>query len=173
MMQKACLWDRDGTINKVIVRPDNPISCPYTFEEFELLPYVVDVLRQTKQLGYKNIVVTNQPGVKNNKPSLVGLNHIHGFLISNCYVDECNFCSDIDSYFYKPNPGMLENVIMRHYIDPIASFMIGDRWKDIVPGDQVGLNTVFFGEQYTCPDEYYVEPDFKINDIRKLISIVR
>lgn len=172
-MQKAILWDRDGTINKVIARPDNPISCPYSFDEFELLPDVFDILRQTFVLGYKNIVVTNQPTVKEGNPSLTELNRIHGFLVSNCFITECNYCTDTTSHSYKPNPGMLEDVIMRYNIDPFSSFMIGDRWKDIVPGHEVGLTTVFFGTEYTCPNDIDVRPDFMINDIKDLISIVR
>lgn len=173
-MQKAILWDRDGTINRVVPRPNNPISCPYSMEEFELLPNVLEVLKQTHNMGYKNIVVTNQPDVKYGKPSLVNLNQIHKFLIDNCYIEECLFCSDKDSCNYKPNPGMLEDVIARHFIDPCVSFMIGDRWKDIVPGHEVGLNTVFFGDTYICPNDYdHIKPDYLIKDIRDLVPIVR
>jgi D-glycero-D-manno-heptose 1,7-bisphosphate phosphatase len=62
-IKRAIFLDRDGVINRVIIR-GNKISSPWKLEEFEFLPGVKDVLKKLREAGFLNIVVTNQPDVK-------------------------------------------------------------------------------------------------------------
>jgi histidinol phosphatase-like enzyme len=61
---------------------------------------------------------------------------------------------------------MLEHFIEKYNIDRENSYIIGDRWKDIVPGFNSKLNTIFVGADYVYPHEYYhIQPDYIVTDI--------
>ena len=61
-MNRAIFLDRDGVINKA--RIENGLAySPRTLEEFELNPGVKESIEHFKKLGFKVIVVTNQPEI--------------------------------------------------------------------------------------------------------------
>ena len=62
MKNKAVFLDRDGVLNKAIVRNGKPYP-PNSLDEFEILPNVKEALLQLKSASYLLIVVTNQPDV--------------------------------------------------------------------------------------------------------------
>ena len=61
-MKKAVFLDRDGVLNKLIIR-EGKAQAPYTLEEFALYPGVEEALKIIKASDYLAIVVTNQPDV--------------------------------------------------------------------------------------------------------------
>jgi len=61
-MPRAVFLDRDGVINRAIVRQRRPYP-PSTPAELEVLPGVDRALTALKQAGFLLIVVTNQPDV--------------------------------------------------------------------------------------------------------------
>ena len=61
-MNKAVFLDRDGVINRAIVREGKPYP-PMALNELEILPGVYEALAVLKKANYKLIVVTNQPDV--------------------------------------------------------------------------------------------------------------
>ena len=42
----------------------------------------------------------------------------------------------------KPHSGMIEKAIARHKIDPVKSFMIGDKYRDIEAGEAAGVRGI-------------------------------
>ena len=61
-MRRAVFLDRDGVINKSIVRAGRPYP-PASVAELEILPGVPDALERLKGGGFVLIVVSNQPDV--------------------------------------------------------------------------------------------------------------
>ena len=61
-MNRAVFLDRDGVLNRAIVREGKPYA-PATTEEVEMLPGVPEAIFALKAAGYRTIVVTNQPDV--------------------------------------------------------------------------------------------------------------
>ena len=60
---------------------------------------------------------------------------------------------------------MIEWMIQHHNIDRYRSYMVGDRWKDIVPGYKSQLTTVFVGDLYKPhPNFIDIYPDFIAKD---------
>jgi len=59
-MRRAVFLDRDGVLNRAIVRNGRPLA-PATLEEFEIEPEAVDILPALRDAGFLLIVVTNQP----------------------------------------------------------------------------------------------------------------
>ena len=76
-MKKAVLLDRDGVINKAIIKNGLPTS-PNSLDELEILPGVKESILRLKKLNFICIVVTNQPDVprrKINKNTVIKINN--------------------------------------------------------------------------------------------------
>jgi D-glycero-D-manno-heptose 1,7-bisphosphate phosphatase len=174
-MNKAVFFDRDGVINKLVERPDGSKTAPWNIFEFEFLPKVHHSFRKTKTLGYLNFIVTNQPGIEEgnmNEAALATINiMIKTFLNEN--VDCIESAIKKNSNYYKPNNGMLEDLIRLYDISREESFLVGDRWKDIVAGKRSGVKTIFIGEEYTYPWDYReFKPDFMADNIFNAVKII-
>ena len=83
-------------------------------------------------------------------------------------------CVYSNTIYYKPNNGMLESFIKHYDINREKSFLIGDRWKDIVPGKNSGLTTILVGDtEYTPPEEYkHITPDYKVENIWEAYCLI-
>ena len=174
-MQKtrAIFFDRDGVINELVERPNGTLTSPWKIEEFKFLPYVKEAVKTVKDLGFMTFVVTNQPGVHDGEMDRSQLELINKMLQRWVGFDDIFCAFDKKSDFYKPNNGMIEHFIEKYNIDRDGSYIIGDRWKDIVPGIKSKLQTIFIGNDYICPDEYKsYQPDYKAIDVLDACCII-
>lgn len=149
MTKRAIFFDRDGVINALVPRPDGRNTTPWSVDEFVLLPQVYDAIKLVAP-HFQCFVVTNQPHV-GHEMTVEDLETIHTHLRTTIpFITDIAFCSEQGSYYYKPNPGMVRNLIVQHQLSvcPWHHYMIGDRWKDIVCGYKVGVNTIFVGDKY-------------------------
>jgi histidinol-phosphate phosphatase family protein len=171
--RKAVFFDRDGVINDLVERADGNFTSPWTADEFRCKPYVKDAIDIVKKLGFMVFVVTNQPGVHDGVMDRSELEKINTMLKRWFSVDEIICAVDKTSNFYKPGNGMMEFLIKSYNIDRDGSYMIGDRWKDIVPGHKSKLTTIFVGTEYIYPFEYKnILPDYTATDILDACTII-
>ena len=82
MIRRAVFLDRDGVINRGVLRDGVP-SAPFKLGELELLPGVADALASLRAAGFQLIVVTNQPDVARGTAVKEDVDAIHrlGFLL--------------------------------------------------------------------------------------------
>jgi D-glycero-D-manno-heptose 1,7-bisphosphate phosphatase len=149
-MNKAVFLDRDGVINRAIVREGRPFPPP-TLEELEILPGVEEALSSLRRNGYILIVVTNQPDVGRGKVSRESVDFINDYLLTNLPIDEIRTCfhdDKDDCICRKPLPGLVLDAAQKHGIDLKKSYMVGDRWKDIDAGVAAGCKTIFIDYGY-------------------------
>ncbi len=140
----ALFFDRDG----VIIEDYNYIS---NSSEVRLLPGVKELLNLSRNLGWINIVVTNQSGIfrgyfgwsdyENVTLKMIKLlgNPIN---INAVYANGCGpskFLSK-DSW-RKPNPNMILHATSRFNIDLKNSILIGDRLTDLMSAYNSGIIT--------------------------------
>ena len=59
---QAAFLDRDGVINRAVVRHGKPYP-PADVAEVEILPGVADAVARLRSAGYAVVVVTNQPDI--------------------------------------------------------------------------------------------------------------
>jgi D-glycero-D-manno-heptose 1,7-bisphosphate phosphatase len=59
---RAVFLDRDGVINRAIVRDGRPYP-PVGVDDLEILPGVVAALQRLHAAGFRLVVVTNQPDI--------------------------------------------------------------------------------------------------------------
>lgn len=166
VLKKAVFLDRDGVINHLIERKDGSITSPWSVDEFRFLPNVKDAVDNIKKMGFMVLVVTNQPAIEEGFMRKEQLDHINEILLRWLFVDNVYSAFYKDTPNYKPNNGMIEHFIQTYNIDRNSSYIIGDRWKDIVPGHRSNLKTIFVGTEYIYPYEYRnIQPDFICKDL--------
>jgi len=161
LTRRAVFLDRDGVINRAIVRQGKPYP-PANLDELEILPGVLEALSQLRAAGFYLIVVTNQPDVARGIMTWKDVETLNRALESQLPLDEIRMCCHDDADHCtcrKPAPGMLQAAAQEHRLDLSTSFMIGDRWRDVEAGRRAGCSTVFI-------DHGYVEPLRSQPDVR-------
>lgn len=154
MTRRAAFLDRDGVINRAIVRAGKPYP-PQHLEELEILPGVPEALARLRTAGYLNIVVTNQPDVARGKQQRSVVESMHALLGATLAIDAFYVCWHDDNDACdcrKPLPGLLIAAARELSIDLPASVMIGDRWRDIAAGQRAGCHTIWLKSGYQEPD---------------------
>lgn len=160
-MKKAVFLDRDGVLNKLILR-DGKAQAPYSLEEFALFPGVIEALTIIKDAGYLAIVVTNQPDVARGWVKKENVELVNSKIKELLPIDDIRICYHTNSdncLCRKPLPGMLTEAAELWDIDLKESWMVGDRYGDITAGDKAGCKTVLIGAGDTQGD--HSVPDFK------------
>ena len=156
----AVFWDRDGTLNVYkgyITDPD----------EIELMPGVGEKIKEFREKGYLNIVITNQPHISFGNLTFERLEDIHGRLETilareGTYLDDIFFCpTHTDRGFEgeipelkgdfscrKPRPGMVYEAADRYNVDIRSSIVIGDTNSDRLLAEQTQMKFFEIGDVF-------------------------
>jgi D-glycero-D-manno-heptose 1,7-bisphosphate phosphatase len=158
-MVRAVFLDRDGVINANMERGGKPVA-PTRLSDFRILPRVEDATRRLKEAGFLLIVATNQPDVATGLTSAATVEAMHAEVRRLLPIDDIMVCFHTDSDLCtcrKPKPGMLLQAAQKHAIEFAASYMVGDRWRDMQAGRAVGCRTILI--DYGYPQEQSAESD--------------
>jgi D-glycero-D-manno-heptose 1,7-bisphosphate phosphatase len=157
LSRRAVFLDRDGVLNRAVVRNGRPYP-PDSLEAFEILPGVPDAVTRLHDAGYLLIGATNQPDVARGTQRREVVEAMNSLLVEKMPISEIFVCYEDgdDCPRRKPNPGLLLEAAEIYRIKLAASFMIGDRWRDIEAGRRAGCRTVFIDLGY---DEPRPDPD--------------
>jgi D-glycero-D-manno-heptose 1,7-bisphosphate phosphatase len=149
-LRKAVFLDRDGVLNHAIIRARKPYP-PQTLEELVLLPGVESACAALRAAGFLLVVVTNQPDIARRTQSRIAVDRMNRWLQRQLNLDAIKVCPHDDSdgcSCRKPKPGLLLNAAEEMRIDLGASFIVGDRWRDIEAGRLAGCTTVWLNRNY-------------------------
>lgn len=142
-MKKCVFLDRDGTINE---------EAPYIadVQDLHIYPYAASAIKRLNEAGFLVIVVTNQSGVGRGLIHPESLEEIHRVLKKRLAVDGAR----IDAIYTcphrpedlcdcrKPAPGLLIRAIRDHRINPKKSFLIGDKYEDVMAARAVDITPI-------------------------------
>lgn len=161
MSRRAVFLDRDGVINAAVVRDGKPYP-PADVSGVEILSGVATALVELGRAGYVRVLVTNQPDVARGAQTREAVEAIHERLRRELELDAIYVCCHDDADHCacrKPAPGMLLDAARALDLDLAASFMIGDRWRDIAAGIAAGCRTIFINYHYQerQPEAFDVE----------------
>jgi D-glycero-D-manno-heptose 1,7-bisphosphate phosphatase len=159
----AVFLDRDGVINRPLIRERKPYS-PRAVEELEVLPGVPEALARLRTAGFALIVVTNQPDVARGHLSQETLQALHDHLAARLPIDEFRICCHDDADgcdCRKPKPGLL---CRPPYHDLSRSVMVGDRWRDIEAGQRAGCGATILID-YGYDERLTVEPMVRLRSL--------
>jgi D-glycero-D-manno-heptose 1,7-bisphosphate phosphatase len=149
-VNKAVFIDRDGVINRAVIRAGKPYA-PDTLADLVLLPGVPEAMTALRDAGFRLIVATNQPDVAAGRVSRQVVEAMHAHLRQTLPIDDLRVCYHMDADncdCRKPKPGMLLSAARDLQIDLPASFMVGDRWRDIDAGRAAGCRTILVDSGY-------------------------
>jgi D-glycero-D-manno-heptose 1,7-bisphosphate phosphatase len=172
--RSAVFLDRDGTLNKQIIRNGRPYP-PEKAEDFELFPDVVEGCARLSLNGFALVVVTNQPDVGRGTQSILAVETMHDILLDLVpSIDRIEVCydagKDASVRRRKPEPGMVFDAASELNLDLNSSWIIGDRWRDVDCGKRAGLKTVFIDFNY---DEILNSiPDFSVKSFKEAVDVI-
>jgi D-glycero-D-manno-heptose 1,7-bisphosphate phosphatase len=149
-MNRAVFLDRDGVINKVVIRQGN-VGTPRKFEEFELVQGIGEEVKRIKAAGFYIFVITNQPDVARGLLPATELEKMSSAIRSHLPVDEIWVCPHDDDArcdCRKPKPGMIRWAREKYRIDIGESYLIGDSWKDMEVAKAVGCKGILIDTPY-------------------------
>jgi D-glycero-D-manno-heptose 1,7-bisphosphate phosphatase len=149
--RRAVFLDRDGVLNRSVVRDGKPYPPP-DLAAFQIYPDAAEACRRLKAEGLLLVVATNQPDVGRGVQSRELVEAMHRELRAALPLDRIEVCFDPDeatgSGYHKPAPGMLLRAADELGIDLPRSYMVGDRWRDVDCGRAAGCTTVFIDRGY-------------------------
>ena len=194
-MNKAIFYDRDGIIIKMVYNLDfGTIDTPRQPSEISFIPEIFDLLKHTTSLGYKNIIISNQPVIATKKISKEGFEEIRNEILKKLkeqgtVIDDDYYClhhPDASLLQYKkncrcrkPKPGLLFKAAKENKLDLSKSWIIGDGVNDVLAGHSAGCKTILLANLYES--EYLrvleknlkgVRPDFLIKNLKEAIRII-
>lgn len=167
LINKAIFLDRDGVLNKVVLRNNKPYP-PANLDELVLCDGAESALEKLSYAGYLLIAVTNQPDVARGKTSLATVEKINNYLASKLSLNKFYVClhDDVDKCSCrKPLPGLILQAANEFKIDLSQSFMIGDRWKDIAAGKAAGCKTIWINANYA--EEQPQDPNYTATSLQE------
>jgi D-glycero-D-manno-heptose 1,7-bisphosphate phosphatase len=145
--KRGVFLDRDGVINEKM--PEGRYVSRW--DEFHLLPGVVEAIAMLNGAGVRLVVVSNQRGVALGLYSPAEVVALHARLQqelakAGAHVDGFYFCPHDKGVCAcrKPLSGMFEQAVAEFpSITAATSVMIGDSKSDIEFGRRLGMKTVF------------------------------
>ena len=132
---ESCLFlDRDG----VIIKDMHYIKDK---EDVQLEDGIIELLKESTKLGWRNVIVTNQSGIFKRKLNwndyqeinLRMLNLLGKYCEINCIIANSEN-PNYKNFWRKPSPEMLLFVSSKFKINFSKSIMIGDRLSDLEAG---------------------------------------
>lgn len=174
--RRAVFLDRDGVINKPVVREGRPYP-PAAVKDFELYQDVPAGCARLVAAGYLLIVVTNQPDVARGTQTRAEVDMMHQKMLEAlpqiarvevCWHAGTAWADPCDCH--KPQPGMVLRAAKALNIDLAQSFLIGDRWRDVDCGHAVGCRTVFIDWNYS--EALKQAPDWTVRSFGEAVEVI-
>jgi len=171
-MNRAVFFDRDGVLNKVVVKDNKPYP-PADVKALKINMELIPLCADLRKKGFLLICVTNQPDFARGKCSLENISEINKKISEAFHLDDLLVClhdNKDNCDCRKPKPGMLVESAKKHDIDLKSSYMVGDRKGDIAAGLAAGCETIFidYGYDEPKPDN----PDITVKTPKEAVEYI-
>jgi histidinol-phosphate phosphatase family protein len=171
----AAFLDRDGTI----IDDAHYIAQP---ELVRLRPEAGEAIARLNRAGIPVIVVTNQSGIARGMLTIADYERVaarmsellatHGAHIDATYMcpHHADFGGDCDCR--KPGTLLFRRAATEHGLDLEHSTFIGDRWRDVKPGIDLGGRPILIVDEKTRRDERTVAERAGVETVLSLSEAV-
>lgn len=181
-MERAVFLDRDGTINEEMGYINH-------LDRFVLLAGAAAAIRRINASRLKAVVVTNQSGAARGYFPVAFIDRLHekmrGLLSEEgAFLDGIYTCphgpqpreGEVECDCRKPRPGLLLRAALDLNLDLARSYVVGDRFQDVVMARRAGVRAVLVltgygkGELEFVGPASPVKPDFVAADLPQAVE---
>ena len=152
----AAFLDRDGTI----IRDTHYLHDP---DDVVLMPGAASAIRRLNDAGLPVIVVTNQSGIARGLLTEQDYERVRRRLdklltADGARIDASYHCPHHPDFSgpcncRKPGLKLYRRAAEEHDIDLAGSYYVGDRMRDVAPGEKLGGTTILLGVESTPPED--------------------
>ena len=186
-MNKGVFLDRDGVLLKLVWRDKSrEFGPPLCIDDISLKDNILKALSLLKGMNYLLFIVSNQPDAAKGNISSTELNHIiqeaESLLQVETFFSGTYYClhhpDGIDPELgkkcecRKPSPYFIFQACISHIVDPVQSWMIGDRNTDIQCGKAAGNRTILINEPSSAAYQIGSNPDFRADNLMEAVDII-
>lgn len=159
-------------INEALIMDGKPYS-PRRREHLKLLSGVSQALEMLVENDYEIIVVTNQPDVARGFLAETELSEIHQLIsistgikhFYSCLHDDHDNCK-----CRKPKSGLLRRAADELELNLSMSYLVGDRRKDILAGQEFGCTCFFIDNNYE--EEAPPQPFYTVTSLLEAAQLI-
>ena len=151
MNSPAIFLDRDGILNEVVLREGRAAS-PRSTEEMTLSPDAPQTLARLRAEGFLLFAITNQPDIARGHVSADVIEEQNDLLASWLPIDATYTCPHDGTaacLCRKPRPGMLLDAASEWDIELSDSWLIGDRWVDLLAAEAAGVHPLLLARPWS------------------------
>ena len=174
--RRAVFLDRDGVLNRAVVRNGRPYP-PVRLEEFELHEDIAAGCARLKAANFVLVVITNQPDVGRGTQTRETVEAMHSKLRSAIpSIDRIEICYHAGERYgercdcRKPRPGMIMRAAAELNLDLPASYVVGDRWRDVDCARAAGCRAIFIERNYE--EKLRETPDFTVANFSDAVNVI-
>ena len=171
-MVRAVFFDKDGTLNALVPRGDKSTP-PWMLDElviFEEAKTAVDIV---KNMGYNTYIVTNQPDIADELMSDMEFQMMCEVMVNTLEVDDLTAAFERGDAYYKPNTGMVDDLVDEYQIDRAESWFIGDTWKDVACANRAGIRSIYIGSKPEELEQNNCTADYTAKDVLAACELIR
>jgi D-glycero-D-manno-heptose 1,7-bisphosphate phosphatase len=168
------------------------VDSPTTPQQFKIINGVTKAIITAKKLGYKVIIISNQPGIAkgyyNKKIFDTITKKMHKTLQrSDAMIDDEFYCfhhpnAKLIKYrkkcsCRKPSIGLLKKAAKDHNLNLRDSFFIGDGLVDMEAAKKAGCKSIFVGNVNSMVtklfDKKRIQPDYVAHNLLQAVNFIR
>lgn len=171
----AVFLDRDGTMNEYVEYLGDP-------DKAKLLPGVIEAVKDFNSLGYRVVMVTNQPGIGVGYFSLEDFYRVNRAILAPIgkaggKIDKVYFCPHTAAegcQCRKPNTGMIDRAEKELNLDLSKSFIIGDTTLELEMARRKGLRSILVATGIAGKDgSFSVEPHYRAHSLLDAVKYTK
>ena len=186
--------DRDGVLNELVYdKEEGRVVSPFSARELHVFPFAPAAVKEMRDsLGFKVVVISNQPGVGKAQFTLAE----HGRMNAKVRKALAAHGTGLDGEFYclhhpdaiypkykkhcscrKPKPGLLLRAAKELDINLADSYFVGDGLVDVRAGRAAGCKTVLVGHMNTTlsrmVEQEDARPDYIVHSLKDVPALLR
>jgi D-glycero-D-manno-heptose 1,7-bisphosphate phosphatase len=190
---RAVFLDRDGVLNDLEYNSEEGrVGSPLSAKQLRIFPYAGESVRRIRELGFKVILVSNQPGVAKRQFTHSELERMIEKVRKELAQHECSLDAEyyclhhpdalvhkykLDCDCRKPKPGLLFRAAKELDLDLRNSFFVGDALVDVKAGRIAGCRTILLGHPTTFLSKMIeredARPDFMLPSLKQVPDLLR
>lgn len=176
----------------IYVKEHGYVDTPSTPQQFKIIKGVTRAIYIAKKLGYKIIIISNQPGIAKRYYSKNTFRIITKKMHSE--LEKANVTLDDEFYCFhhpdaklrayrkicscrKPRTGLIEIAVSRYKLDLKNSYFVGDGIIDMEAAKKIGCKSIFVGNVNSTMSMIFkrkkIEPLYVAHNLLDAINFIK